>query len=328
MIKILNVLCLFFLLSCASKSDHCYQRRAAFDVGSGSTRVLIANVNICAKKVQEVLFKEEQGIPYRDTLQDGALSLETKAKGKQLIAGFLKKAKELKVQKILAVGTEVFRRATNGKAFVQELKQDLKFDLNIVDQEYEARLGYVSALSQLGSLPRDILVWDVGGASTQITYKNNEGFKYFFPKLGSVSFKESVISNIQRKDPLSVQSPNPLTAKQAIDAEQSNFAFIAAQLPEWLKSLLKRSGTKVLGIGGVHFYSVRGQLVSKKNSYNENDLALALKSRLNKTDKDIGGEFAATEVTNLVMIKSTMRALGIKEVEAVKANLTEGLLLQ
>ncbi|MEZ4815414.1 MAG: hypothetical protein R3A80_09460 [Bdellovibrionota bacterium] len=324
--KLSFLIILLFSISCSHSSldNTCQQRRAAFDVGSGSTRIMIARVDLCKKKVEEVLYENEEAVPYRETLVNDELDAKTMQQGELLIQEHLKKAKEFKVTKVLAVGTEVFRKASNGKAFVDKLKADLDFDLRIIDQEYEALLGFTGVVVRTGENPEDILVWDMGGGSTQIVSKSGENFNYYFPKLGSVSFKEFVVKDIQKKNPKKVLSPNPISSKQAKLAEKKTVAQLKLnKVPAWLSA-----AKKVYGIGGVHYYSIRGQINKDQDLYTSEELIAALAKQLNKKDEEIGGKYASTEVTNLILVKSMMNAMNLKEVHTLKVNLTEALLFQ
>ena len=87
-----------------------------------------------------------------------------------------------------------------------------------------------------------------------------------------------------------------------------------------------QSGAQVLGIGGVHYYSVRGQ-TKVESKYDHSTLESTISSKLAKHDADIGGDYASTDVSNLILVKSYMEALNIKEVEAFRINLADGVLL-
>ncbi len=319
----------FFLFACSSTipQTSCEQTRAAIDVGSGSTRVLVALVNHCEGRIKEVLFDDEQAVPYRDSMVEGQnLSPGMMAQGKALLATYVAKSKELKATKIAAVGTEVFRRALNGASFVEEVNRDLGLNMVIIDQQFEARLGYSSVLSQ-ADISENVVVWDVGGASTQITAKVNGQFQYYLPKYGSVVFKKYVIQDLQKKNPEDVNSPNPVHPLISQKAEASVLKSLNQEgYPEWLTTLLSNPGTRVYGIGGVHMYSIQGQIKNGRNNYTEKEVAETLKKQLKKTDKQIGGEYAATEVTNLVMVKAFLKALNMKVVHPIKVSLAQGLL--
>lgn len=80
----------------------------------------------------------------------------------------------------------------------------------------------------------------------------------------------------------------------------------------------------VLGIGGVHYHAI-SQLL-KKERFTVNDLSKAIETRLDKTDAELGGgEYVDTMVTNLILVKGLMDYLKVKEIKALKVNLTEGL---
>lgn len=121
-----------------------------------------------------------------------------------------------------------------------------------------------------------------------------------------------------------VKSPNPISAKHA----KAGTAFIEKQFAdvpvEW-RTLLQDPQAEVIGIGGVHAYSIKGQVGTSE--YDVQTLSDTLDQRLNLTDAKIGGNFASTEVSNLILVKGVMKTLGIQKVRAVKVNLTDGALV-
>ncbi len=84
---------------------------------------------------------------------------------------------------------------------------------------------------------------------------------------------------------------------------------------------------KVIGIGGLHYYSIRGQIDNKTSVYTKNEVSKTLAKRLNLTDEEIGGPFASTEVSNLIYVLAFMNNLNIDEVHTYKTNLADGLLI-
>lgn len=83
---------------------------------------------------------------------------------------------------------------------------------------------------------------------------------------------------------------------------------------------------KVIGIGGVHNYSVGSQLHMK--TYDIKSLQKFSASQVWKGDSELHGEYRDTDVSNLLLVQGFMEALHIPAVTVVKANLVQGLLVQ
>jgi len=96
--------------------------RAAFDVGSGATKLLVVEVAPAAStgdtgKIVRELFGQEVPLPFKgDSLRsaDGRLSAEIMEKGMRTLQTFKDKAESLGAVMQRGVATEVFRTAPNG----------------------------------------------------------------------------------------------------------------------------------------------------------------------------------------------------------------------
>jgi exopolyphosphatase/guanosine-5'-triphosphate,3'-diphosphate pyrophosphatase len=114
---------------------------------------------------------------------------------------------------------------------------------------------------------------------------------------------------------------------ESVAAKAVNMAQYYAEIhvPKAIKEKAKH--LTVLGIGGVHYYSVRKQCVEEGKTYTISDVEKALTNRNNLTDKEIGGEYAATDISNLTLVLGFMRELEIEKIETLKANMAHGILI-
>ena len=70
-------------------------RRAAFDIGSGATKVLVAEVDVANRKIIRELFGQERPVSFKgDSLRspDGSLSAAVQEEGFQALASLLELA--------------------------------------------------------------------------------------------------------------------------------------------------------------------------------------------------------------------------------------------
>jgi exopolyphosphatase/guanosine-5'-triphosphate,3'-diphosphate pyrophosphatase len=74
---------------------------------------------------------------------------------------------ELGAEKVDAIATSAVRDATNGSAFVAELRERFALSARVLDGEEEARLTYLGASSE-SSPAVPTLVVDIGGGSTEL----------------------------------------------------------------------------------------------------------------------------------------------------------------
>ena len=308
-------------------ANDCIQVQAAFDIGSGSTKLLVAQVDHCNKKIVKVLLEAQKAVGYKEDLKNSnntQLSQTITASGLAALTELKSKAMEYKPHRFLAVASEAFRLANNGKDFAQRIEKELGLTVKILTQDQEAILGFIAGSTQLPHPLEDTIVWDIGGGSIQmVTLKDGEYFIYK-GKLASVPFMELIIYKIQKLK--SKNSPNPMSkedAKLAIAEAQKR---AAQEVPPFLQEKLANPKTKIIGIGGVHYFSIRR---SNKKSYSVKDVEATLEKRLGLTDEQIGGPFASTQVSNPCLVLGHMRALKIKEVATPEnINLAHGILLE
>ena len=82
-----------------------------------------------------------------------------------------------------------------------------------------------------------------------------------------------------------------------------------------------------MGIGGVHYYSVRKQSVTEGKTYTIADVKRALAIGQAQSDNEIGGKYAATDVSNLALVAGFMDTLKIEKIRTLKANMAHGILI-
>lgn len=145
-------------------------RRACIDIGSNTTRLLVADVSPrgLGKLAEQRVFTHLR----RDLTPDGTLPAATVARLVAVVAEQLEAARALECEAIVVVATAAIRRARNAVQLAGALRSDCGVELRILSEVQEARLafrGASQALSELGGdLPRSLGVADVGGGSSEL----------------------------------------------------------------------------------------------------------------------------------------------------------------
>jgi exopolyphosphatase/guanosine-5'-triphosphate,3'-diphosphate pyrophosphatase len=140
-------------------------RVAAVDLGTNSTRLLVADV--ADGRVEEVeravtITGLGEGVDARGKLLPLPL-----ARVRNCLAGYRRTIEELGAERVLALGTSAVRDADNGEAFLGEVEWSYGFTTRLLSGEEEARLTHAGAT--LGLPPAaDPLVVDLGGGSTEL----------------------------------------------------------------------------------------------------------------------------------------------------------------
>ena len=312
----------------------CLEVRGAFDIGSGTTRLQIAEIDVCQRKLVSVIYKDSVKVRYRKDLA------KTKSKNfsDRIVLEGLNAVKDLinnagapeDVVSYSGVATEAFRQAENGEAVLKQLAEKIgeltskAVRLEIITQRREAEVGVIGAASLLGSFLSRTAVWDIGGGSMQLSVPDEGGeFMIYESKFGAQQMKESIIRQVKRTNE---STPNPISQDQYLTSK--GLAIMAASdVPEDIRLRLLDSSLQVVGIGGVHYYSIRGQ-TRVEDKFSVRDVRQAIIKRLDLTDEELGGDYAETDLSNLIMVDGFMEHLNIKEVYPLDVNMTDGVLVE
>jgi exopolyphosphatase/guanosine-5'-triphosphate,3'-diphosphate pyrophosphatase len=141
------------------------QRVAAIDIGTNSTRLLIADV--AAGRVSEVERRSRVTRLGRGVDLSGQLSTEGIEAVCDAIAGYLELCREAGAEKLEAIATSAVRDASNGSAFLAELRERFALPARTLNGEEEARLTYLGATSERQPTEPTLVV-DIGGGSTEL----------------------------------------------------------------------------------------------------------------------------------------------------------------
>jgi exopolyphosphatase / guanosine-5'-triphosphate,3'-diphosphate pyrophosphatase len=140
---------------------------AAIDIGSNTTRVLVAEpYEGQLKKVMEQRAYTRIG---KATTKDGSITQPMIHEVGGVVATQVRLAEELGAEVIKAVATAAVREARNRDEVVQAVQEVSGIEVEVLDEEEEGRLAFLGATKALGH-PVDgrVAVVDVGGGSSEI----------------------------------------------------------------------------------------------------------------------------------------------------------------
>ena len=144
--------------------------RAIIDIGSNTVRMVIYGGSMRAPTVllnEKVTAKLGRDIASNGVLAEEAIELALRGLGR-----FALLLEDLKVTDVTTVATAAVREASNGKAFIKQLKK-LGFNPTIVSGEEE---GLLSAQGVLGAFPGARgTVADLGGGSLELVRLGEQG---------------------------------------------------------------------------------------------------------------------------------------------------------
>jgi exopolyphosphatase / guanosine-5'-triphosphate,3'-diphosphate pyrophosphatase len=143
-------------------------RVAVVDIGTNSTRLLVADVDRAAGSVEE-LHRESRVTRLGDGVDAGGTICE-EAAGRVLkaLADYRATMDRFGCEADLAVLTSAVRDAANGARFAERVAREAGLDARVLSGEEEARLTFLGAMSDRdkGSTEPTVVV-DIGGGSTE-----------------------------------------------------------------------------------------------------------------------------------------------------------------
>ncbi len=164
---------------------------AVIDIGSNSTRMLVAR------------FFNDKILPCRTYLRTTRLGgavekggrLTNKAMSKTIgvlkeYLGYLSPYKE--ISKVV-IATSAVREASNKTEFLERVKKETCLDVRILTGKEEALFSYWGATNEFREIENPLVI-DVGGGSTEISFKEKENVHTLSKNLGSVVCTENKLT--------------------------------------------------------------------------------------------------------------------------------------
>jgi exopolyphosphatase/guanosine-5'-triphosphate,3'-diphosphate pyrophosphatase len=141
------------------------KRRAAIDIGTVTTRLLIADV--ADGRVSEVVRRTVVTHLGEGLHATGAMSPGAIGRVRDAVEGFASEIAEHRAEEVFAVATSAARDASNGRSLLSELDA-AGVHPRIIAGDTEARLSFLGATSEMEG--DGILIADLGGGSTELVF--------------------------------------------------------------------------------------------------------------------------------------------------------------
>ena len=150
-------------------------RVAAFDCGTNSLRLLVADIDVDAGTstdlVREMrIVRLGQGVDRTGRIADASLQRVFGA-----VEEYMEMVREHDVSEIRFCATSAARDAENSEEFVAGIRERVGVEPEVLDGDEEARVSFAGATRDLPPLPEPLLVIDIGGGSTELILGNADG---------------------------------------------------------------------------------------------------------------------------------------------------------
>ena len=166
---------------------------ASIDLGSNSTRILIAEVNDQGLNVltrMHVVTKMSENIE-----QTGEISTEAFKRVNSALRNFKKLLIENDVDDVFVVGTAALRDAKNADEIIENIRRKYDFEVEVLSGHEEGITTSIGVLHFMQNT-ENFLIIDIGGRSTEFIYEFENKIISKSLNLGVVTLSEKYFSNL------------------------------------------------------------------------------------------------------------------------------------
>jgi len=304
----------------------CAVRVAVVDIGTNSTRLLIADVTAAGAVTQvvreSIVTRLGEGVDASGRLADEPMQRVFDA-----LERYRNAIDEHGATATTAVLTSAVRDAANGAAFMAEVRERFGLDARTIDGEEEAALTFAGATSERVDDHRELVVVDIGGGSTEFVTGRD----------GKVDFHVSTQAGVVRQTERHLHDdPPPPEGLQALAAEVA--AIFAEAVPQELRERVQ-AGIAVAGTATsctaleleLEPYDparVHGHILALPTC----EMLLARLAQMTDEERrEVAGlhpDRAPTIVAGIAMLVEVLRAFGLDEVEVSEHDILRGAALR
>jgi exopolyphosphatase / guanosine-5'-triphosphate,3'-diphosphate pyrophosphatase len=196
-------------------------RVAVVDIGTNSTRLLIADVSPTGA-VQELLRRSTVTRLGEGVDSSGSLAPAAIERARGALAGYRQLIDDHDCTANLAVLTSAVRDATNGPEFTERVRSDFALDARTLSGDEEAQLTFLGAMHDRSASPEPTVVIDIGGGSTE----------FIIGRDSSAGFHVSLPAGVVRMSERHVQTDPPAPAELQALAHDTRATFLAGLPPD------------------------------------------------------------------------------------------------
>jgi exopolyphosphatase/guanosine-5'-triphosphate,3'-diphosphate pyrophosphatase len=298
-------------------------RTAVVDIGTNSTRLLIADVDPSTGAVED-LHRESQVTRLGEEVDSGGrLSEEAVGRVRATLTDYRATIDRFKCEANMAVLTSAVRDASNGADFTNLVRSEFNLDARVLSGDEEAQLTFLGAMSDRSVSQEPTVVIDIGGGSTEFIVGADH----------TASFHVSVQAGVLRMSERHIHS-DPPAPNELQDLAADTRAIFLAGLPDSQRGAVKRAiavagtATSAAAIDQeldpydperVHGYPLLLATV---------ELLIARLADMTEAQrKEVVGlhpDRAPTIVAGMILLGEAMRAFGLDEVEVSEHDILRG----
>lgn len=299
------------------------RRIAAIDLGTNTARLLIADCLPGGRFEQVFLSRTIVRLGGGFDRQTG-LAADAVQRSLACLHEFKRQIDHRGVTLVRAVATSAVRDAANGAFFVEQVERETGIQLAVIDGALEGRLTLLGVMAGLESQPEQLLMFDVGGGSTE--YSIARGGRPLFVRslpLGVVRLTEGRATSAAMADKIGRELDvlvHTITKDHALPDPANTLLVGTAGTATTLAAIS-------LGMVEYDYRRVNNHLLTRKEVQRIHDLLLPLTpaERLNIAGLESGREDLIIAGTLITL--QTMERFGFDRMTVSDYGLLEGLVI-
>ncbi len=293
---------------------------ASIDLGSNSTRLLIADIT---DGIISPIYKEHQVTRMGDNLTKSKnISKESIKRVIKVLSRFFKTISINGVENIQIVGTAALRDAENSEDIIEQIQKKFDVEVDIVSGEEEGVLTSLGVLHSFENI-QNFLIVDIGGRSTEFIYDKNNKIISKSLDIGVVSLSELFFDQLP---------PTNASTKKAIEIIN--------------RTLLESSDLEnrlIIGVAGT--FTSLASIFLKQDRFNEKEMHL---TEISKKDifeinnsiiqmteaqiitnfKGIDPKRAKTIQSGILLANEIISKYNVNSIKVSNSDILEGLILK
>jgi exopolyphosphatase/guanosine-5'-triphosphate,3'-diphosphate pyrophosphatase len=296
-------------------------RVAAVDLGTNSTRLLVADVG--DGRVDELVRETRitrlgEGVDHRRRLLPVPI-----ARVRNVLTDYRREAEALGVERTLAIATSAIRDAENGEAFLGEVEWSYGFDTRLLTGHEEAQLTY-RGVAAARPLDGNALIVDIGGGSTELIAAGADEVRFHDSlDIGCVRLTERFLHG------------DPPTEAELAECAGAVRALLAERVPDDVRAsaAIGVAGTITslaaldLRLGEYDAERVHGHVLSRRAIDEQLALLASVALDARRRIRPLEPERAPVIVAGVVILGEVLDHFGLDAIEASERDILDGAAL-
>ena len=296
---------------------------AAVDIGTNSTRLLVADVE--AGKIDEIeratrITRLGEGVDTRRRLLPVPI-----ARVRNVLTDYRRTAEALGAERTLAIATSAIRDADNGEAFLGEVEWSYGFVTQLLSGHDEALMTYRGVTAER-TLAAGTVIVDIGGGSTELLAGEPDGVRWHDSlDIGSVRLTERFLHT---DPPTDAELDNCAGAVRALLAER-----VPDEIRERISAAIGVAGTitsiaaLALELDEYDRDRVHASTLTSEELQQQLDRLAAVPVAERRKLRPLDPDRAPVIVAGAVIARETLVFFGVDELEVSERDILDGAAL-